>query len=204
MSKTKVSVPGASHISHRRAGKNSAKTTSNQNLAEYNTADKYRGLLHSNGTLLKVGVGMYAINQTHSKNAYNRCAKKMQKVKKLQSEFEAAQRYAGQAQNSMDAMGNVAGSAFERTMYELKLKRIEKKATKYRNRIERGKKLGRMIGGVMGTMGMVARTSMMQKAMDSPSGTSRGIDREKLAVSMGVVGDGVAHVNEPDTEGASL
>lgn len=206
MSKTSSKKKDKTPINSKRASSNSLKTTGTNGLSEYNVSDKYSNLLHANGTLLKVGIGAYAVNQTHHKTAYNRCMKKMQKVKKLQSEYDRAQRYAASAHNSIDSFGNVAGDAFQRTMFELKLQRMEKKAEKHRKHIESGRRLGRTIGGLMGTMGMVARTSMMQKAMSSPSGSSTGINRNKLAVGIGMIGDDVSRVNvtEPEMESEGL
>lgn len=196
--KRKTSKKDASNVDSSRAKSRSRSTVGDDSLHSYESSQRHSGLFSGNHTLLKAGIGMYAVHVTSAQMAAGRCGRKIEKLKKLRADYEQSARLAGSPWNAMDLGSNIAGDAFQRKMSEIKLAREEKKFKKKTAIVNRSKRLGRTISGLMMGANNFARTMAMKTAIDSPSGSAHGVDRSKLAVGMSMIQDDIPCIPPPE------
>lgn len=183
-------------VDHGRAAQRSRNTVGDDALS---VSERRSNLFSGNHTLLKAGIGMYALHVTSAQRSAARCGKKMQRLKEIRTEYESSQRLAGSPWGLTGLGSNIAGDAFQRKMLELKEEREKRKYDRKMQTVKRSQAVGKTIAGMAMGMNQFSRMLAMKRAIGASAGTTSGLSRDKLAVGMTLAND-IPLAPPPDME----
>ncbi len=130
-------------------------------------------------TLAKVAIAGICIKDVSKWNKYKKAAKRLEKQKKADEEYQRASQYFchGPGGNSM---GNVFADSLHNNLNRFANEKYQKYFDKYNKYLEFKQRVGRGIGGVLCMLNNAARTMQMKNITNMGEGKTSGISKNDV------------------------